>query len=101
MGSRRRRQTANSLRVCSSTPLRLSSSMIALSAAVSARYVSSEKSSWPGVSSRFTRSPACSNWSTLAVIEIPRSFSISIQSEVACRDARRALTEPARWIAPL
>src|SRR3990172_8089238 len=33
-------------------------------------------------------------------MEMPRCRSISIQSEVAWRLARRALTEPARWIAP-
>ena len=32
--------------------------------------------------------------------EMPRCFSISIQSEVAWRDALRAFTEPAIWIAP-
>ena len=32
--------------------------------------------------------------------EMPRCFSISIQSEVACREALRAFTEPAIWIAP-
>jgi hypothetical protein len=32
--------------------------------------------------------------------EIPRCFSISIQSDVACREALRALTLPAMWIAP-
>src|SRR5688500_18268413 len=32
--------------------------------------------------------------------EIPRCFSISIQSEVACREALRAFTLPAMWIAP-
>src|SRR5438045_2736168 len=32
--------------------------------------------------------------------EMPRCFSISIQSEVACRLALRAFTEPAIWIAP-
>src|SRR4051812_41936453 len=32
--------------------------------------------------------------------EMPRCFSISIQSDVACRDALRAFTEPAIWIAP-
>src|SRR3954453_2597130 len=31
---------------------------------------------------------------------MPRCFSISIQSEVAWRDAFLALTEPAIWIAP-
>src|SRR6185295_18094794 len=32
--------------------------------------------------------------------EMPRCFSISIQSEVAWRLALRAFTEPAIWIAP-
>src|SRR6188474_1076154 len=32
--------------------------------------------------------------------EMPRCFSISIQSDVACREALRAFTEPAIWIAP-
>ena len=32
--------------------------------------------------------------------EMPRCFSISIQSLVAWRDALRAFTEPAIWIAP-
>ena len=31
---------------------------------------------------------------------MPRCFSISIQSEVAWREALRAFTEPAIWIAP-
>jgi hypothetical protein len=34
------------------------------------------------------------------VTEIPRCFSTSIQSEVACRAALRPLTAPASWIAP-
>src|SRR5688500_1491518 len=32
--------------------------------------------------------------------EMPRCFSISIQSDVAYRDALRALTLPAMWMAP-
>jgi hypothetical protein len=32
--------------------------------------------------------------------EMPRCFSISIQSDVAWRDALRALTLPAIWMAP-
>jgi hypothetical protein len=32
--------------------------------------------------------------------EMPRCFSISIQSEVAWREALRAFTLPAMWIAP-
>jgi hypothetical protein len=31
---------------------------------------------------------------------MPRSFSMAIQSLVAWREARRALTAPARWMAP-
>src|SRR5574343_364339 len=37
---------------------------------------------------------------TLEATEMPRCFSISIQSEVAWRAALRAFTEPAIWIAP-
>jgi hypothetical protein len=44
--------------------------------------------------------PSNSNWSTLDVTEMPRCFSISIQSLVAERFALRDLTLPARWIAP-
>src|ERR1700760_329063 len=32
--------------------------------------------------------------------EMPRCFSISIQSDLACRAALRAFTDPAIWIAP-
>src|SRR5690606_20465087 len=44
--------------------------------------------------------PACSNCITELATEIPRCFSTSIQSEVACRPLLRALTVPAIWIAP-
>src|SRR3954465_9014946 len=37
---------------------------------------------------------------TLDATEMPRCFSISIQSDVAWRVALRAFTEPAIWIAP-
>ena len=37
---------------------------------------------------------------TLEATEMPRCFSISIQSVVAWRLALRAFTEPAIWIAP-
>jgi hypothetical protein len=37
---------------------------------------------------------------TELVTEIPRCFSTSIQSDVACRLLLRALTVPAIWIAP-
>ena len=44
--------------------------------------------------------PAYSNCITELVTEMPRCFSTSIQSEVACRELRRAFTVPASWIAP-
>src|SRR3546814_5896374 len=62
--------------------------------------VSSEKSSCPGVSSRLKVIPSFSNVITDDVTEIPRCCSIFIQSERARRFAPRALTSPARWIAP-
>ena len=54
MGVSRIRQTSMSCRVRLSTPLTESMTMRAESTAVRTRKVSSEKSSWPGVSSRFT-----------------------------------------------
>jgi len=62
--------------------------------------VSSLKSSWPGVSSRFIRRPAYSNCSTLVVIEMPRWRSTSIQSLVSRRPPVDRFTDPARWMAP-
>ena len=59
--------------------------MTALSAATSVRYVSSEKSSCPGVSSKLMLYPSYWNCMTLDVTEMPRSCSICIQSEVAWR----------------
>ncbi len=50
-------QTRKSFFVCGSTPLAQSSSITAPSTACSVRYVSSLKSAWPGVSSRFICSP--------------------------------------------
>ena len=97
---RRARQIANSLRVCGSTPLAASMSITALSAASSVRYVSSPKSWWPGVSSKFIVWPWYGNCSTVDVIEMPRSRSSSIQSDVAARARRRAATCPAVTIAP-
>lgn len=41
-----------------------------------------------------------SNCITEDATEMPRCFSISIQSEVAWRPLLRALTVPAIWIAP-
>ena len=47
------RQTWNSFSVCASMPFAASSTITTASTAASTRYVSSEKSRWPGVSSRF------------------------------------------------
>ena len=74
--------------------------MTAASAAMSVRYVSSEKSWWPGVSRMLTQQPSCSNCSTEEVTEMPRSFSMSIQSETACFELAFPLTEPAVWMLP-
>src|SRR5690349_1276538 len=100
IGTLRRRHTSNSLRVCGSMPLAASITMIAESTAVSVRYVSSLKSSWPGVSSRLKTVPSFWNVITLEVTEMPRCCSIFIQSLRARRACPRALTSPARWIAP-
>src|SRR5579871_510849 len=100
IGVSRSRQTSISLMVRSSTPFAQSMTISAESTAVSVRYVSSEKSSWPGVSSRFTARPRNGNCMTDEVTEMPRSCSSRIQSEVACRAALRPLTVPAIWIAP-
>ncbi len=71
--------------------------------------MSSPKSAWPGVSSRLTCTGGASAGSsgcgyskliTEVVTEIPRSRSISIQSEVVARPAFLARTAPASWIAP-
>src|SRR5207248_1312602 len=56
IGTSRNRHTSKSLRVCSSMPLAASSTITALSTAVSVRYVSSLKSWWPGLSSRLRAS---------------------------------------------
>src|SRR5947208_15682138 len=100
IGVSRKRQTSISLMVRSSTPLAQSMTMRAESTAVSVRYVSSEKSSWPGVSSRFTMHSRYGNCITEEVTEIPRCCSRRIQSEGAWRAALRPLTAPAIWMAP-
>jgi hypothetical protein len=100
IGVLRARQTCSRRRVCGSTPLAASITISAASTAVSTRYVSSEKSWWPGVSSRLMTDARYSICITLEATEMPRCFSISIQSEVAWREAFLALTEPAIWIAP-
>ena len=94
------RQTWKSLMVWASTPFAPSRTMTAASAAQSVRYVSSEKSWCPGVSRMLMWQPSYSNCITDEVTEIPRFFSISIQSDVAWRAAFLALTEPAWWMAP-
>ena len=95
IGVSRSRHTSISLIVRGSTPLAASMTISAESTAVSVRYVSSEKSSWPGVSSRLTTRSAYSNCITDVVTEMPRSRSIAIQSDVAWRSDLRALTVPA------
>src|SRR5207342_649746 len=44
--------------------------------------------------------PSYGNCITEEVTEMPRSFSIAIQSEVSWRAALRDFTEPAIWMAP-
>ena len=100
IGVSRSRHTSISLIVRSSTPLAQSITISAESTAVSVRYVSSEKSSWPGVSSRLTMRPSYGNCMTEEVTEMPRCCSSAIQSEVAWRAALRPFTVPASWIAP-
>ena len=53
-GRSRDRHTSNNFSVCGSMPLALSSTITTASTAASTRYVSSEKSRWPGVSSRLS-----------------------------------------------
>ena len=55
IGRSRSRHTSKSLRVWLSTPLAPSITITAASTAVSVRYVSSEKSECPGVSTRLKR----------------------------------------------
>src|SRR5580704_13079842 len=100
IGTSRKRQTSNSLRVCVSMPFAASITITAESTAVSVRYVSSEKSSWPGVSRKLNTRPPYSKVMTEVTTEIPRSRSIAIQSERVDRRSRLALTCPASWIAP-
>ena len=77
-------------------------SITAASTAVSTRYVSSEKSAWPGVSTRLIMygspswpSGAYSNCRAEEATEIPRSFSISIQSETVAFRPALPCTAPA------
>ena len=93
-------QTCMSLRVCASTPLAESTTMITLSTAVSVRKVSSAKSWCPGVSRILILKSRYSKPITEVATEIPRCFSISIQSEVAVFLILLDFTAPATWIAP-
>ncbi len=68
--------------------------MTAASTADSTRKVSSEKSAWPGVSTRLITLSRYSNWMAALVTEIPRACSIAIQSDTVPR--RPALP----WVAP-
>ena len=95
MGVSRCRHTSIKRRVCDSTPLAASITINAASTAVRTRYVSSEKSLWPGVSSKLMTWSRYTICITLDATEIPLCFSISIQSLVAWRVAFRAFTEPA------
>ncbi len=63
--------------------------------------MSAEKSWWPGVSSTFTTWPRYSNCIAELVIEMPRSCSIAIQSEVASLPPLRFFTMPAVRSRPL
>ena len=100
MGMSRSRHTSNSLRVRASMPFAASMTMMALSTAVSVRYVWSEKSSWPGVSRRLKTAPSYSKVITEVTTEMPRAFSMAIQSERVLRPSRFAFTCPASWMAP-
>ena len=99
-GIPRARATWKSCSVCGSTPRAASIRITAESTAASTRSVSSEKSLCPGVSSRLKTTPSCSKRSTVDVTEMPRRCSRSIQSDVAARWPRRAVTEPASATAP-
>ena len=92
-GMLRARATWNSCSVCGSTPRAASIRITAASTAASTRSVSSEKSLCPGVSSRLKTTPSCSKRSTVEVTEMPRRRSSSIQSDVAARRPRRAVTD--------
>ena len=61
--------------------------------------MSSEKSSWPGVSSRLKTHPACSNVIAEVTTEMPRSRSMPIQSEHVRRCSPSARTLPESWMA--
>ena len=82
-GTSRNLHTSKSFSVCSSTPFATSITIKPESAATKVRKVSSEKSLWPGVSNKLYFIPSFSKRMTEEVTEIPRSFSMAIQSEAA------------------
>ena len=95
MGVFLERQTSKSLIVCGSTPFDESIIIKAQSTAVKTLYVSSEKSLCPGVSNKFKIQFLYSNCMTELATEIPLSFSIAIQSDVANFLLFLAFTVPA------
>ena len=99
-GVLRIRHTSMRRRVWASTPLAPSMTMMTLSTAVRVRNVSSAKSWWPGVSRMLILCPWYSNPITDVATDIPRCFSISIQSLVAVFLILLLLTAPATWMAP-
>src|SRR5215203_4000754 len=99
-GVLRIRHTCINLRVCSSTPLTLSTTRMTLSTAVRVLKVSSAKSLWPGVSKRLIKVPSYSKLITEVATEIPLCLSISIKSDVAAFLILLLFTAPATWMAP-
>ena len=108
-GVLRMRHTSISRRVCVSTPLAASMTIITESTAVKVRNVSSAKSWCPGVSRILIWNDSASAPDKVGVYskpitdvatEMPRCFSISIQSDVAVLRILLDLTAPATWIAP-
>ncbi len=62
--------------------------------------MSSEKSEWPGVSTRLNHQSRNGNDIADALTEMPRSFSICMKSDRVRRASPLARTWPASWIAP-
>src|SRR5262245_40348047 len=88
--------------VCASTPCEASTTSSAPSQLISERRTSWEKSTWPGVSIRFSSYvfPSLAVYGSvtvLALIVIPRSRSRSIESRIWSRKSRSS-TAPQRWI---
>jgi hypothetical protein len=69
--------------------------MTAASTAESTRKVSSEKSAWPGVSTRLITLSRYSNWIAALVTEMPRACSIAIQSDTVPRRPALPCVAPA------